>query len=349
VSLLTNQHRPTRTKKIDIVLPVYNEGAILELFAERLYSVLESLSHRYRFEVIFVVDRSSDNTEQVLARICAHYANARAIFLSRRFGHQMSLVAGMDYSDGDAAIMMDCDLQHPPEVIPQLLERYEAGYDVVHTIRKYTERIGLLTRLTSSLFYKFLRLMSDVEISEDAADFRLISQRVLHVFQAKIREQNQFLRGLFHWVGFNQCFVHFDAGRREKGISKYNLKRRMRFAATGIVSFSKTPLRWSITLGFLVSACSFLYAIHLAVGYLFSNELPPGWATLAVAVFFFMGIQSVFTGILGEYIGALFDEVKSRPLYVVERVMGSPRHTDLSESGVLAGEEERAGSLVRAE
>jgi len=320
-------------KRVEIVLPVYNEGAMLEHFTARLYAVLQTLASQYSVGVIFVVDKSSDNTEAVVSRICAVYPGATAVFLSRRFGHQMSLVAGMDYSDADAVIMMDCDLQHPPEVIPQLIERYEAGYDVVHTIRRYTGQTGILTRLTSYFFYKFLRAVSDVEISEDAADFRLISRRVLGVFQTRIREQNQFLRGLFHWVGFNQCFVHFDAGRREKGISKYNLKRRMRFAATGIVSFSKTPLRWSITIGFLISAASFLYSIYLAIRFLFGRELPPGWATLAVAIFFFMGIQSVFTGILGEYIGALFDEAKSRPLYVVEAVLKSPPFSNTEPPG----------------
>lgn len=307
-------------KKIDIILPVYNEAEVIYEFTQVLFETINQLKNKYHFQVIYVLDKSSDNTSEVLKRICREFPNTKLIQLSRRFGHQMSLVAGMDHCDGDAVIMMDSDLQHPPSVIPNLLMKFEENFDVVHTKRTYNQEVSFSRKISSRVFYHFIQKISEVYISEHAADFRLISKRVLKVFQTQIREQNQFLRGLFHWVGFNQCYIYFKAESRASGASKYNLKRLITFALTGVVSFSKVPLKWSITMGFIIALLSFVYGIYLVFEYYMSNTSPSGWTTLIVVILFSMGIQFMFMGILGEYIGAIFDESKRRPLYIVEEV-----------------------------
>ena len=310
-------------KKVNIILPVYNEEQVIEKFTIELFKELKKFSAQYTFEVIYILDKSRDRSAEIISGLCDIFPGTKLVMLSRRFGHQMSLVAGMDQCDGDAVIMMDCDLQHPPAVIGQLLQKFEEGYDVVHTIRNSTEKIGYFRKKASTTFYRVIQGISEVKISEDAADFRLISKHVLNIFKNDIREHNQFLRGLFHWVGFNQTYVNFDAAERAAGKTKYDLRRLFRFALIGITSFSKTPLKFSIAIGFTVSLASFGYAAVLIFDYFTSTAYPPGWATLAVILLFFMGIQFIFMGILGEYIGAIFDETKKRPLYVVEKMVKS--------------------------
>ena len=305
-------------RTLTVICPVFDEAQVIEAFYRDLRRELAALASRYESTVLFVVDRCTDETPEILRRIAGADPTVRILFLSSRFGHQMSLLAGIDYTDTDAAIMMDSDLQHPPSVIPALLEQFEKGSEIVYTIREDSPYAGFLARTKSRLFYKLINRISDVQITEGAADFRLVSRRVLAIFRTEIRERNQFLRGLFSWVGFRSAGVHFRAGERQGGGSKYSLGRMMRFAMQGIVSFSKRPLQAAVFLGFLFALLGFLFAVVTFVQYFLYASLPSGWTTLAILISSFSGVQLIFLGIIGEYIGAIFDEVKRRPHYLVE-------------------------------
>jgi glycosyltransferase involved in cell wall biosynthesis len=307
-------------KTINIILPVYREEEVLPRFHQALVSVLDRLA-QYRFEVTYVLDRSPDNSLLVLQKLAQDHPNITVLHLSRRFGHQMSLVAGIDNSTADAVIMMDCDLQHPPGIIPELLRKFEEGYDIVQTIREYGTRIGLFKKLTSRTFYRLQNALSPVEIQEGAADFRLVSAKVARLFRESVREQNQFLRGLFQWVGFRTATVTFVSPPREAGQTKYHLLRLLTFSVVGITSFSKLPLRLASILGFIISACSLLYGLWSIALYFRVRHLPPGYTSLIVMALFMGGLQLLVLGILGEYIGGIFDEVKRRPLYIIDEVI----------------------------
>ena len=308
-------------KTIDIILPVYNEEDGIVAFHESLSAVLGRLTDRYRFNVIYVLDRSSDNTFGVLKRLSELYNHITVLHLSRRFGHQMSLVAGIDHSRGDALIMMDCDQQHPPAVIPMLLEKFEEGFEIVHTVREYDPAAGSLKKWTSRTFYRMQNALSPVELRAGAADFRLISRKVVSVFQTSIREQNQFLRGLFQWIGYSGATVRFVSAPRVAGRTKYRPGQLMAFAVIGILSFSKLPLRLASLLGFTISTMSLLYGVALFVYYFWAGHVPRGYTSLIVVILFMGGLQLTFLGIMGEYMGSVFDEVKRRPLYVVDEIV----------------------------
>jgi glycosyltransferase involved in cell wall biosynthesis len=307
---------------IDIILPVYDEEEGLPIFHEALSAVMAGLSQRHTFRLIYVLDRCPDNSLAVLKDIATWDARVTVLHLSRRFGHQMSLIAGLDHSDGDASILMDCDMQHPPEVIPKLLEKFEQGYDVVQAIRTYDSTIHPAKQWTSRIFYKIQNWLSPIDIPDGAADFRLISRKVRSVFQNSIREQNQFLRGLFQWVGFRQATVEFVSPLRVAGATKYRLLNLFTFSVIGITSFSKVPLRSAAVVGFFISALSVLYGLFEITVFLTVGHLPAGYTSLIVAVSFMGGLQLTVLGILGEYLGAVFDEAKRRPLYIVDEVIG---------------------------
>lgn len=312
-------------KTIDIICPVYNEEQGLPRFHAELENVIKPLNNAYRFQIIYVLDRSSDNSLGVLRDLASAHANVTVLQLSRRFGHQMSLVAGIDHSSGDALIMMDCDLQHPPSVIPQLLEQFEHGYDVVHAIRTYDRSIGTGKRLTSRLFYAIQNTLSPIQIEDGAADFRLISRKVTQVFQTSVREQNQFLRGLFQWVGFRSSRVNFVSPQRYAGETKYHFWRLLAFSVLGITSFSKVPLRFATFIGLLMSTLSVGYGMWLVGYYLLGHDLPVGYTSIIVLILFIGGLQLMVLGVLGEYLGSIFDEVKGRPLYIVDEIIGGTR------------------------
>jgi len=309
---------------IDIVLPVYNEEQGIAIFHEALSAVLETLVPKYHFNIIYVLDRSGDDSLGALKRIAASDARVTVLHLSRRFGHQMSLIAGLDHSSGDASIVMDCDLQHPPQLIPELLGRFEQGYDVVQGIRIYGSEIHTGKKWTSDLFYRIQNWLSPIEIPVGAADFRLVSRKVRAVFQNSIREQNQFLRGLFQWVGFRHCTIEFVSPPRRAGVTKYRIFNLLAFSLTGITSFSKVPLRAAAVAGFAISALSVLYGLFAIAVYLTVGHLPRGYTSLIVAISFVGGLELTVLGILGEYLGAVFDEVKRRPLYVIDEIVGRP-------------------------
>jgi polyisoprenyl-phosphate glycosyltransferase len=308
-------------KTLTVVAPVYNEEALVGLFYEALKEVLASLSDSYEATVIFVVDRSEDRTLEILREIAARDPQVVVLSLSSRFGHQMSLRAGLDHADGDAVITMDSDLEHPPDVIPVLLQRFEEGYEVVQAVRLDLPGSPLLKRKGSKLFYRLVNRLADVQIAESGADFRLLSARVVSIFREEIGERNQFLRGLVAWVGFLSCTVTYTPGQRSAGRSKYSLPRMIRLGVDGIVSFSRRPLQAAALFGMLFATVAFAFGIFTVITYFVSAHLPPGWATLAILVTFFSGIQLIFLGVIGEYIGTIFDEVKRRPHYLVDEAI----------------------------
>jgi len=303
---------------LQVICPVYNEEDVVELFCNALKKILKSIEHRYQWRILFVMDRSSDETAQILRRLAEEDDCVQVIVLSSRFGHQMSLVAGIDHSDSDVIVMMDADLQHPPELIPQLLDSYEQGNDVVYTIRNEPKDNSALKRFASNLFYNLMSRVSEIPLSPGEADYRLISRRIADIFKNNIRERNQFLRGLFSWVGFSRQSIRYDPADRVEGESKYNWSRMIRFASHGIVSFSKKPLQYSIIFGFIFALSGFLLGIYSFITFFIGDQIPSGWTTLSIMISVFGGIQLLCIGILGEYVGAIFDEVKSRPLYLVD-------------------------------
>jgi polyisoprenyl-phosphate glycosyltransferase len=333
---------------IDIVLPVFNEEDGIAVFHEALSAVLKTLAPKYRFNVIYVLDRSRDNSLNALRRIAANDPRVTVLHLSRRFGHQMSLIAGLDHASGDASILMDCDMQHPPLLIPELLERFEQGDDVVQAIRIYDADIHAGKKWTSHLFYKIQNWLSPIEIPVGAADFRLVSRKVRAVFQGSIREQNQFLRGLFQWVGFRQSTIEFVSPARRAGVTKYRILNLLAFSLTGITSFSKIPLRAAAVLGFVISALSVLYGLFAIAVYLTVGHLPRGYTSLIVTISFVGGLELTVLGILGEYLGAVFDEVKRRPLYIIDEVIGR-RYPGETASSVRSYPRARAGRAAESQ
>jgi glycosyltransferase involved in cell wall biosynthesis len=305
-------------RSLTIIAPVFEEADCIRLFYDRLRIELHALKERYSSTILFVCDPSSDGTEDILRQLAAADPTAQVICFSRRFGHQAALLAGMDYASADAVIMMDSDLQHPPAVIPRLLEKFEAGCEIVLTQRRYDSSTGLLKRWLSGLFYRLLQKLSDSPILENSADFRLISGRVCRLFKNQIRERNQFLRGLFSWVGFKQGIVQFDAPPRAGGQTKYNFLRMARFAVAGVASFSKKPLFLSILLGLAFAFFGLALLVLTVVKYLAGSAMPAGFATLLAMISILSGAQLVFIGVIGEYIASIFDETKGRPHYIVD-------------------------------
>jgi dolichol-phosphate mannosyltransferase len=310
-------------KRISIILPVYNEADGIAVFHSVLQQSLAELANRYSFELIYVVDKSTDDSLNILKLMAQEQSNVLVLGLSRRFGHQMSLVAGLDNSTGEAAIMMDTDLEHPPKILATLLARYESGADIVRTRRIYSHNVSAIRRLASKLYYALLNFLSNERLGEDEADFRLVSRKVIDVFRKNIREHNQYLRGLFSWVGFEQAEVTFTSELRRAGKSKYNLVRLLGFALQGIVSFSKVPLKLAIFMGLAIALAGLLYGLSTALQRWFNPDIAPaGWVSIITLVLIIGGIQLIMLGVIGEYLGSIFDEVKGRPLYIIEDRFG---------------------------
>ena len=305
-------------KTLTIIAPVYNEEDVIEQFYNALKLQLDKLLDTYDSKILFVLDKSQDKSLDILSRIGDRDKSAQVLALSSRFGHQMSLLAGIDNTDSDLAIMMDSDLQHPPEIIPTLLQEFEKGYDVVNTTRMDIKEIGFLKRITSRWFYNILTRISEIPIRESSADFRLLNKKVLNIIKTQIRERNLFLRGMISWIGFSQTSIPFYVKERSGGKSKYSLGRLIQFGLNGVVSFSKKPLQAAIYVGVLFAFLGFIFALVTITQYFFDDTFPAGWATLVVVFSVFSGVQLIFLGIIGEYIGAIFDEVKGRPHYIIE-------------------------------
>jgi dolichol-phosphate mannosyltransferase len=293
---------------LSVVAPVYNEVEGIEHFVGAVRAVLERLP--YEHEILLVDDGATDGTGELLDRLHASDpSHVTVLHLSRNFGHQAALTAGMDYAAGDAVICMDADLQHPPALIPVMVESWQQGFDIVQAVRRETANIGWFKDITAKGFYAFINRLSSTRIEPNGADFRLLSRRVVEVFRKDVRERDRFLRGLVAWVGFRSCCVEFEAGPRFAGRSKYSVWKMLTFARTGLVSFSKIPLKVAALVGFVVSVLSLLYGMYAVFAYLFFNAVIPGWASTVLV--------GTFLGVIGEYLATMFDEIKGRPLYIV--------------------------------
>jgi dolichol-phosphate mannosyltransferase len=309
-------------RQLTVVSPVYNEERVILAFHEELRRALAGLPG-WRSSVLYVVDRGSDRSLELLRTLAAADPGVSVLALSSRFGQQAALLAGLDHSDADAVVMLDSDLQHPPAVIPELVARHEQGFDVVYTVRENDASLPLVKRLSARVFYGLVNAISDTPIRQGAADFRLLARPVVEVFQKQVRERTLFLRGLVNWVGFRASAVRFKAGARRAGETKYPFGRMVRFGLAGVVSFSRAPLRAAGLVGLVVLALG-LGALALALVRALGGQ-PIGESTLIVAAIGIVGgAQLVFTGVLGEYLGAVLDEVRARPHYVVEERINLP-------------------------
>ena len=301
-----------------IVIPIHDEQESLQELHRRLVEVFPLLDGEV--EVLFVDDGSTDLSYPVMLELHGRDPRFKIIHLARNFGHQLAITAGIELARGDAVIVMDGDLQHPPELLPALAERWREGYDVVYGVM--TERPeGWLKRITARTYYRVLRKLASVEIPAAAGDFRLADRRVVEAFRA-MPERNRFVRGMFAWLGFRQIAVPYVVPERFAGSSKYTLRRMVRLATDGLVSFSTAPLRLALDLGFVVSGLAFLFGIATVITKLAGAFLVPGWLTIVLVTSFIGGIQLIVIGVVGEYVGRIYDEVKARPLYLVRELHG---------------------------
>ncbi|HEY8409197.1 MAG TPA: glycosyltransferase family 2 protein [Gaiellaceae bacterium] len=298
---------------LSVVAAAYNEEGVLSAFIERTVHVLESNGEEWEF--VLVDDGSGDATWDVIARAAGADPRVRGLRLSRNFGHQLALTAGLSVARGDGVITMDSDLQHPPEAIPDLLAA-RAGNDVVYAVRSLADAAGFWKRFSARVFYSLLNRLSSLELPDGAADYRWMSRRVVDVL-VEMPERHRFLRGLVRWAGYEQSFVEYDRAAREVGESKYGLRRMVLFAWDAVVSFSSFPLRIASVVGAAVSVLGWLYLIYVFAVRVFTDRAVAGWTSVTAAVLVLGGAQLVFLGILGQYVGRMYDDVKRRPLFLI--------------------------------
>ena len=303
-------------KIISVVVPVYNEEDNIEHFYKSIVEVFDKLD--YDFELNFVDDGSKDHSREILRELEKKDQRVQSIFLAKNSGHQLALTCGLDHADGEAVIMMDGDMQHPPELIPTLIAKWEEGYEVVHTIRKSTEGVSVLKKLTSAYYYKILNLISTVHIQDGGADFRLMDQKVVKAFR-RYREHARFIRGMIGSMGFKQTYIEFVAPKRFAGVSKFSPRKMLHLAVDGVMAFSSLPLRMGLYIGFGCGFLSIILFLHVLVSKFVFNDAVAGWATITACILFFGGVQLTVLGIMGEYISRIYEEVKNRPLYLIGR------------------------------
>ncbi len=301
---------------LSVVAPVYNEEPVLPEFHARLSGVLRPLGVRY--EILYVDDGSVDRTAALLEELSRKDGSVRALLLTRNFGHQTALSAGLDFASGEAVVTMDADLQHPPELIPRLLEHWRSGAKVVHAVREDTEGVGLPKKWSSALYYRVVNALSSTPIAANAADFRLLDRQAVEALKS-MKERNRFLRGMIGWLGMPEASVPFSAPRRAAGGSKYTWRKMLRMGVDGILSFSVKPLRAALWLGLFVLAVNVAYAAFILYNYFFRHATIKGWASLILFTMFMNSIQLILLGVIGEYIGRMYEESKARPLYLVRR------------------------------
>lgn len=299
---------------ISIIIPCYNEENNIELLYRRINEQLPG----DLYECIFIDDGSTDNTLNVIKQLAEQNNPVKYLSFSRNFGHQNALKAGIDYALGDCIIMMDADLQHPPGLIPEMIKKWKEGFDIVYTLRKDTDNLPFFKKQTSQLFYKIINYLSDIKVEKGAADYRLLDRKVADVFKYDFPEYFLFIRGLTSWVGFRQFAIVYIPQERHSGKSKYSLFKMVAFALYGITSLSMKPLRLATILGITVSILSFLYGIYALVMSIFTNNTIHGWTSTILTILFIGGIQMFLLGIIGEYLGKLFFEVKKRPQYILK-------------------------------
>lgn len=307
-------------KKISVVIPMYYEESVAQECYNRVTSVCKSIEN-YDYEIIFINDGSKDKTLEILESIAKNDKNIKVISFSRNFGHQCAVTAGLKYVTGDAIVIIDSDLQDPPELIPDMLKLWEQGNDVIYGKRQKRNGESKFKLLTASMFYKTLNALSDVDIPKDTGDFRLVDRKVVDIINS-LPEHNKFLRGLFSWVGFKQYPFTYERKERFAGTTKYPLKKMLKLAADGIIGFSTKPLKILGGLGLLSIFISLVILIYSLLSYIFSwNYITPGWTSIMVAITFFAGIQLLSIWMMSEYIGRIYDETKQRPQYIIEKTI----------------------------
>ena len=306
---------------LSVVVPVFNEVEGIQAFHARLTQVLRSLETLH-YEIIFVNDGSRDGSAEKLLTLAIADSHIKVIKFSRNFGHQTAITAGIDQAQGDAVVVIDADLQDPPEVIVDFVAKWEEGYDVVYGVREKREGESRLKLFTASLFYRLLKTFSKIDIPLDVGDFRLMSRRAVDYLK-QMKEKDRFVRGLVSWIGFEQVGVTYVRDKRYAGTTKYPYRKMIKFAFDGITSFSTIPLSLATWLGFVTSGFAFIYMASVFVQKMLGNTVQ-GWATIMVALLFLGGVQLICLGILGQYIGRIFNEVKPRPIYVIEDIFQFP-------------------------
>jgi len=313
---LTSSSNPV----VSLVVPVYNEDKVIEAFHSRIVPVLEKTGET--FEVICVNDGSRDGSAEMLDELCARDHRFRALHFSRNFGHQAAVSAGIDAARGQCAVIIDADLQDPPEVIQEMLDKWRQGFQVVYAQRRARAGETGMKRATAHVFYRLLGRITEIDVPVDTGDFALIDRKVIDVMKS-MPEHNRYLRGMRAWVGFRQTSVQFDRAERFAGETKYPLRRMLRLALDGIFSLSKTPLRMAFWLGMITTTLSILLALVLLVAKLAGSEWNGRLTLLFILILFVGGVQLVCVGAVGEYVGRIYDEVKQRPNYIIARTSGS--------------------------
>jgi len=301
------------------VIPVHNEVETLPELARQLTDVMARLDGSA--EVVLVDDGSTDGSFEIMRGLHEHDDRFRVLRLSRNFGHQIAITAGLDHVDGNAIVVMDADLQDPPEVVLEMAQRWRDGYSVVYAVRDSRSGEGVVKRLTAKWFYRLLDRVTDTPIPLDAGDFRLIDRQALTAVRS-MREHNRYLRGMFAWVGFDQTGVRYVRPARVAGTTKFSMRKMTTFATDGVLSFSAAPLRLALKLGFVISTMAFFAGFAAIVCKVAGVYTVPGWASLSVAVALLGGVQLIILGVIGEYIARIYEEVRQRPLYLVRETVG---------------------------
>ena len=321
---------PAEHPLVSIVSPVYQEEEGIEEFHRRLVAAMEGIDDDLAFEVVYVNDGSKDRSLELLEKIAADDGRVRVVDLSRNFGHQVALSAGVDHAGGDAVVVIDSDLQDPPEVIPEMIQRWRDGFKVVYGVRLSRAGETRFKLLTSKIYYGLMDRISEVPLPRQAGDFRLLDRKVVDVLD-QMPERNRYVRGMVAWVGFPQCAVEYERDPRFAGTTNYTLARMVRLALDGLTSFSDRPLRLATQLGVIVMALSFAVAGWTIVASLFNiGSTSRGWSSLMAVLLLLGGVQLLCIGVLGEYLGRVYRETKGRPLYVVNEVIGPEGRDDVA-------------------
>ena len=308
-------------KKISVVIPMYCEEEVVDICYKRVVNNLKKLSDKYNYEIIFINDGSKDSTFEILKKIASNDDNVKIISFSRNFGHQAAVTAGIRNVTGDAVIIMDADLQDPPELFEGMIEKWENGYDVVYGKRKTRSGESLFKLLTAKAFYNTLNKLSEIEIPKDTGDFRLVDRKVIDVI-ASLPEHNKFLRGLFSWVGFSQYAYEYNRVNRVAGKTKYPFKKMFKLATDGILSFSVKPLKVVGAIGFFSVIVSIAILVYSIVSFVFKlNSLTPGWTSIMCTMTFIGGIILISLGMIGEYIARIYEESLGRPEYIIDELI----------------------------
>lgn len=327
---------------ISIVTPVYNEEDNVIFFHDAVTRVMEETGMAY--ELIYVDDGSHDRTNELICGLAEKDPHVRALTFARNFGHQIAITCGMDFARGDAVITMDGDMQHPPALIPTLIGKWKEGYDIVQTVRTATEDAGLIKKITSAGYYTMINSISKTPVLPGGSDFRLMDRKALDVF-LKFREHSRFIRGIVGGLGFKTASVKFEAPARHAGVSKFNMRKMLHFAVDGILTNSTTPLRAAFYAGIFAGIAGIILILHVLYAYL-TGAVVPGWTTLTILVSFFGAVNLVGLGIIGEYIGRIYEESKNRPLYWLSGDTGSTEKIEKSRPEVSREIKKNQGKQV---